>query len=310
MGKHAGEKTVAVVLQKVCRTVKSAYSEGDNGMRKRPVWVDYVLIILGAFLMGFAIKNMYDPVGLVTGGVSGIAIIAKNLADIPLWITNTVLNIPLFLAAWRIKGGLFLKRTAVAATALSVSLGVIPDMRLLTDDLFLASLFGGIVTGAGTGLVFMFSATTGGTDLLAALIQRKLKHYSIAQIMQVLDGMVVLAGAAVFGISYALYALIAIYAVSKISDGILEGLNFSKQAFIISDQYEKIGKAVMSRLGRGVTVVDAVGMYSGKGRKMLFCVVSKKEIVGIREIVKELDKKAFFIVSDVREVFGEGFIEY
>ncbi len=279
-------------------------------MKRRPVWVDYGLIILGAFVMGFAIKNMYDPAGLVTGGVSGIAIIVKNLTGLPLWITNTVLNVPLFLAAWKIKGGQFLKRTGVATVALSVSLGVIPEIKLLTGEIFLSSLFGGIVTGVGTGLVFMFSATTGGTDMLAALFQRKLKHYSIAQIMQVLDGIVVLAGAAVFGISYALYALIAIYAVAKVSDGILEGLNFSKQAFIISDRYEEIGHAVMTRLGRGVTVVDAVGMYSGMCRKMLFCVVSKKEIVGIREIVEELDKQAFLIVSDVREVFGEGFIEY
>ena len=98
--------------------------------------------------------------------------------------------------------------------------------------------------------------------------------------------------------------------MAKVSDGILEGINFSKQAFIISDKYQEIGDAIMTRMGRGVTALDAVGMYSGKGRKMLFCVVSKKEIVGIREIVQKLDKKAFFIVNDVREVFGEGFIEY
>lgn len=279
-------------------------------MKKRPVWVDYGLIIVGAFIMGFAIKNMYDPAGLVTGGVSGIAIIVKSLTGLPLWITNTALNIPLFLAAWKIEGSHFLKRTAAATAALSVSLGVIPEMKLLTGEFFLSSLFGGIVTGVGTGLVFMFSATTGGTDMLAALIRRKFKHYSIAQIMQVLDGLVVLAGAVVFGVPYALYALISIYAVAKVSDGILEGINFSKQAFIISDRYQEIGDAIMNRMGRGVTSMDAVGMYSGQGRKMLFCVVSKKEIVQIRDIVQELDKKAFLIVSDVKEVFGEGFIEY
>lgn len=279
-------------------------------MKKRPAWVDYGLIIIGAFIMGFAIKNMYDPAGLVTGGVSGIAIIVKCLTGLPLWITNTALNIPLFLAAWKIEGGRFLKRTAIATAALSISLGVIPEVKLLTGEIFLSSLFGGIVTGVGTGLVFMFSATTGGTDMLAALIRRKIKHYSIAQIMQVLDGLVVLAGAAVFGVPYVLYALISIYAVAKVSDGILEGINFSKQAFIISDQYQEIGDAIMNRMGRGVTSMDAVGMYSGQGRKMLFCVVSKKEIVQIRDIVQELDKKAFLIVSDVKEVFGEGFIEY
>ena len=279
-------------------------------MKDRPVWVDYGVMVLGAFLIGFAIKNMYDPVSLVTGGVSGIAIILKRFAGIPLWVTNTTLNIPLFIAAWRMKGWRFIKRTAVATLALSVSLYVIPEMAFLTEDIFLAALFGGILSGLGTGMVFMVSATTGGTDTLAALIQQKMRHYSIAKIMQVLDGIVVLLGATVFGIQYALYALIAIYAVSKVSDGILEGLNFSKQAFIISEKYKEIGNAIMTRMERGATAVDAVGMYSGADRKMIFCVVSKKEIVTLREIVQEIDKQAFMIVSDVREVFGEGFIAY
>lgn len=279
-------------------------------MKKYPEFVDYVLIILGAFVMGFAIKNLYDPINLVTGGVTGIAIVMKSIAGIPLWLTNTLCNIPLFFAAWKIKGWGFIKRTLIATAALSISLLVIPEMPFLTDDLFLTSLFGGIVCGAGTGLIFLFQATTGGTDMLAALIQRKLRHYSIAQIMQVLDGMVVVLGAMVFGIRYALYALIAIYATAKVSDGILEGLKFSKQAYIISDRYREIAGAIMTRMDRGVTALDGVGMYSGLEKKVLFCVVSKKEIVTIREIAAEFDKKAFLIVTDVREVFGEGFIEY
>lgn len=277
---------------------------------KRAAYVDYLLITAGAFIMGFAIKNMYDPVSLVTGGVSGIAIICKDLFQVPLWVTNTVLNIPLFLFSFKIKGWKFIKKTFVATVALSLSLYLIPDMPFVTDDLFLASLFGGIISGVGTGLVFICQATTGGTDMLAALIQRKLKHYSIAQIMQVLDAFVVLAGATVFGIRFALYALIAIFAVSKISDGMIEGLKFSKQIYIISDHYEKIAEAVMERMERGVTAVNAVGMYSQNKKKMLFCVVSRKEIVQVKEIVEEFDPGAFMIVSDAREVFGEGFIEY
>lgn len=277
---------------------------------KRSAFTDYLMIIAGSFIMGFAIKNMYDPVSLVTGGVSGIAIIFKNLFSVPLWVTNTVLNIPLFLVSFKIKGWKFIKKTFVATVALSLSLYIIPYMPFVTDDLFLASLFGGIISGIGTGMVFICQATTGGTDMLAALIQRKLRHYSIAQIMQVLDGVVVLAGATVFGVKFALYALIAIFAVSKISDGMIEGLKFSKQAFIVSDHYEEIAKVVMDRLARGVTAVNAVGMYSGNDKKMLFCVVSKKEIVQLKEIVGRIDPGAFVIVSDAREVFGEGFIEY
>ncbi len=279
-------------------------------MKKYSAFTQYMLIIAGAFIMGFAIKNMYDPISLVTGGVSGVAIILKSIAGIPLWVTNTACNIPLFLAAWKIKGWRFIKRTMTATAALSFSLYIIPEMPFLMEDLLLTSLFGGVISGLGTGLVFLFQATTGGTDMLAALLQRKLRHYSIAQIMQVLDALVVVAGAAVFGIRYALYALIAIYAVAKVSDGFLEGLKFSKQAYIISDRYQEIAGAVMTRMERGVTAVDATGMYSGQNKKMLFCVVSKKEIVVLREIVEEFDRKAFLIVTDVREVFGEGFIEY
>ncbi len=279
-------------------------------LKNRPVYVEYLFIIFGSFIMGFAIKNMYDPVGLVTGGVSGIAILVKNLAGIPLWLTNTALNIPLFLVAWRLEGFSFIKRTLTATAALSVSLYVLPEMRLITDDVLLASLFGGILTGIGAGIVFLFHATTGGTDMLAALIRRKLRHYSIAQIMQVLDGIIVLAGASVFGITAALYACIAVFMVTRVSDGILEGIKFSKQALIISDKSDAIAEAILCRLDRGVTAIPATGMYSGRSRQMLFCVVSRKEIVRIRELVREFDPGAFVIMSDVREVLGEGFIEY
>lgn len=190
----------------------------------------YAVIIFAAFLMGFAIKNLYDPVNLVTGGVSGVAIIFKSLFDIPLWLTNTLLNIPLFLAAWRLKGWNFIKRTFIATVSLSVSLYVLPEMTIAGDDILLSALFGGILSGVGTGILFAVHATTGGTDMLAALLHLKIRQYSVSQIMQVLDAMVVLAGASVFGLGSALYAMIAIYAVCRVSDGILDGLNFSKLA--------------------------------------------------------------------------------
>lgn len=280
-------------------------------MKKRSAVINFIFMIVGAFAMGFAIKNIYDPVNLVTGGVSGIAIILKDLADVPLWLTNTLLNIPLFFAAYRIKGWAFIKRTLVSTAALSVSLYVIPEKTLIPEgDLLLAALFGGIISGAGTGLVFLAQSTTGGTDMLAALMQKKLAHYTIPQIMQVLDAVIVLFGAAVFGIRTALYALIAIYAVSKVSDGIVEGLKFSKMVYIISEKNPEISNAILHQMDRGVTGLKARGLYSGNDREMLCCVVSKKEISQIKEIVREFDEKAFVIVSDVREVFGEGFIEY
>lgn len=280
------------------------------GVRGRSPVRDYILILIGASIMGFAIKNIYDPMGLVTGGASGVAIILKKQLCVPLWLTNTAINVPLFAAAARLKGWKFIRRTLVATVALSVSLYVIPEIPFLMDDLFLTALFGGIITGAGAGIVFACQATTGGTDMLAALIRRWMPHYTIAQIMQVLDAIIVLIGAGVFGITYALYALIAIYSVSKVSDGIIEGMKYSKVAYIISDKSKEIAAAILKEMDRGVTALDARGMYSGNRKDVLFCVVSRKEIAQLKELIVGHDAQAFVIVSDAREVLGEGFIEY
>ena len=280
------------------------------GVRGKSPFRDYILILIGASIMGFAIKNIYDPIGLVTGGVSGVAIILKKQFGVPLWLTNTAINIPLFAAAAKLKGWSFIKRTLLATVTLSVSLYVIPEMPFLMDDLFLTALFGGLITGAGAGIVFACQATTGGTDMLAAIIRRWLPHYTLAQILQVLDAAIVLIGAGIFGVTYALYALIAIYAVSKVSDGIIEGMKYSKVAYIISDKSEEIAAAILKELERGVTALDARGMYSGNRKDVLFCVVSRKEIAQLKELVVGHDAQAFVIVSDAREVLGEGFIEY
>ena len=145
--------------------------------------------------------------------------------------------------------------------------------------------------------------------MLAGVIQKYLPHYSIAQIMQVIDGLIVLLGMYVFGIRKALYAIIAVYLVTKVSDGIIEGMKFSKEAFIITDRPEEIADMILSEIQRGVTGLQARGMYSGREKTMLFCVVSKKEIVQLKERINEIDPGAFVIVSDAREVHGEGFIE-
>lgn len=276
--------------------------------QKKSMQRDIVQILIGTLLMACAIKWIYDPMNLVTGGVSGLAIIVKEYTELPLWITATALNIPLFIAAIKSKGARFFARTIVATVALSVFLGILPDMQLITDDIFLTAVYGGVVTGIGTGLVLGGMATTGGSDLLAALIQKYLKHYTVAEIMQFVDGAIVVIGAFVFGIEYALYAIVSVYLVSKVSDSLIEGTKFAKQAYIISEKYEEIAKAILE-LDRGVTGIHARGMYSDEDKMLLFCVVSKKEIVAVKEIVYGLDPNAFVIVSDAREVLGEGFID-
>lgn len=281
-----------------------------------PIWSAYLCIVLGTGLLGASIQYIFDPIGLVTGGFSGLAIVIKALTGawipggIPLWATNLALNIPVFVLAYLLLGRNFIGRTLFGTVMLSAWLAFLPPLSLLPEDYLLSAIFGGVFAGGGIGLVFLGNATTGGTDLVAALIHKGLRHYSLAQIMQVLDGAIVIVGLAVFGLRPAMYALIAIFVATKVTDALLEGLKFSKAAYIISEKSEAIAEAIMGQLDRGVTGLPVVGMYTQKSRRMLYCVVSQKEIVRVKDIVEELDRNAFVIVSDVREVLGEGFQPY
>ena len=275
-----------------------------------------LLIIVGTAGVAFAVQCMYDPCGLVTGGFSGIAIIIKSLTEhiipggVPLWLTNLLLNIPVFIVAYIKMGKRFIGRTLFGTVMLSVWLYILPVIDLAQGDMLLVALFGGVFSGAGMGMVLRASATTGGTDMVAALIQLKIRHYNVAQIMQILDGAIVILGFFVFGLRPSLYAIVAIFVTTKVSDAILEGFKYSKAAYIITDKYEEVAKVLMEELDRGATGLKATGMYTGKDRCVLYCVVSKKQIVTLKEIVVNIDPKAFVIVSDVREVLGEGFLDY
>ena len=290
-------------------------SKKSSMQGRKPLWLEYLMIIVGTGLMSLAINSVFDASGMVTGGFSGIAIIikawTKGLVNggIPLWVTNCVLNIPLFFIAWRVKGFSFIKKAILGEISLSVWLAIQPVFHLAGDDLLLAALYGGVIQGVGIGLVFLGGGTTGGTDIMAAIIQKFLQHYSISQIMQIIDGAVVVVGMYVFGIHKALYAIIAVYLVTKVSDGLIEGLKFSKAVYIITEKPEEIAGMIMEDLDRGATGINVKGMYSGQDKLMLFVVVNKKEIVMLKEKVDEIDPQAFVIVTDAREVHGEGFIE-
>ena len=281
-------------------------------MNSRPWYVDYLFIFMGTGIMALAIQCIFEPIGLVTGGFSGIAIIIRKMTagivegGVPLWLTNLALNVPVFIAALIIKGRKFLGRTVIGTVLLSFWLYVIPQVDLTQGDYMLSAVFGGVITGIGIGFVLLAKATTGGTDMVSALIQKYVRHYSVVQILQVIDGMVVLAGLYVFGLKPALYAIVAIFITSKVSDALMEGMKYSKAAFIITDCYKEIADAIMTQLDRGLTGLDATGMYSGDKKTVLYCVVSKKEIVELKDIVAKIDPKAFVIVTDAREVFGEG----
>ncbi len=276
----------------------------------------YLLIVTGTLLMAASVNWVYEPLELVTGGITGLAIVIKKLTSIwiedgvPIWLTTIVLNIPLFLAAILVKGKTFLRNTLFGTISLTAALYLVPPIHLVFEDMILASVLGGVLDGVGLGLIFVSMASTGGSDLLAIIIHKYKPYLSVPQILIVIDTVIILAGIVSFGIMKALYAIIAVYILAKVSDGILEGLKFAKMAYIISDNYNEIAGQILIQLDRGVTGISATGMYSNAEKKMLFCVVSKKEIVKLTDIVAGIDPKAFIIVSDAREVTGEGFREY
>lgn len=277
---------------------------------------EYILVVFGTGALAFAIQCLYDPVELVTGGFTGLSIIIKNVTSdvwqggIPLWLSNLVLNIPVFIVGYFLKGKDFIGKTLLGTLLLSAWLYIIPIIPIAEGDYMIAAIFGGVLAGLGIGLVLKAGATTGGTDMVASLLQLKLRHYSIVQIMQVLDNLIVLAGLFIFGMRPALYSVIAIVVATYVSDMVLEGSNYAKGVFIITSQYEEVANRIIKELDRGVTGLYAKGMYTGTDKCMLYCVVSMKEIVKLKDFVVETDPRAFVIVSEVREVLGEGFQEY
>lgn len=282
---------------------------------RKSLVVDYLLIIIGTTLLALSINVFFDKLGMVIGGVTGIAIVIKKLTEhimtggIPIWITNLVINVPLFIIAIIVKGKSFGKRSLFATLYLSFALYLTQGVPTITEDILLGCVFGGVLGGIGLGLVFLALATTGGTDLAASIIQHFVKYMSVAKIMMVLDAIIIACGFVVFGAEKTLYALISVYISIKVIDAILEGLQFAKAAFIITDQPDEIASALLTQLDRGVTGIHGEGMYTGNAKKVLLCVVSQRQIIQVKDIVKSLDVDAFVIVADVREVVGEGFLE-
>lgn len=285
-------------------------------MRKHSKLYDYLMIIIGTGILAFGIACFYDPIGLVTGGFSGLAIVIKHVTEplidggIPLWLTNIALNVPVFILSYILKGKNFIGKTLFGTLMLSAWLMVLPEIDMAEGDLMIAALFGGVCAGAGIGFVIRVGATTGGTDMVSALVQLKLRHFSIVQILLVIDGIVVLLGLFVFGMRPTLYAMIGIVVQTKVSDLVVEGFNYSKAAYIITNEHEEVAKRIMTELERGVTGLQAKGMYTQQDKCVLYCIVTQKEIIGLKDIVNEVDPSAFVIVSDVKEVLGEGFQEY
>ena len=276
-------------------------------------WMTYLLLTAGTFFMSVGINVIYEPLSMVTGGFSGIGILVKKLTQtarwsgIPVGMTTLLLNIPLFIWGYSQKGKVFVKKTVYAASCFSFFLLIIPTFDIVKQDYLMAALVGGLLNGTGIGLVFSQGASTGGSDLLSVLTAKILPGLSASERLILIDTLIVAAGVFIFGLEIGLYAVVAVFVTGKVSNAILDGLKFAKIAYIISDHPEEISEHILRELGRGLTGLEGQGMYSEKHKMVLMCVVSKKEAVLLKDIVKNADNEAFLILSEAKEVLGEGF---
>ena len=276
------------------------------------IW-NYLMLSLGTFILALGLYLFLIPNVIAPGGVTGLAVVIKKIFSVEVWVSNLVINIPLFVLGIIILGKKFGVKTAYGTLTLSMFLIIIERLFgnvAATNDILLASVFGGISTGLGIGLVFRSGGTTGGTDLAGAILHKFFPSLSIAKLMMFIDlCIVILAGVVNKSVETSLYSMISLYVIVKVADFIVEGLDYSKAFYIVTDYPDEIGNAIMEKLGRGVTAFYAQGMYTGSEKKVLMCIVNRTEVSKIKSIVYDIDNKAFLMVSNTHEVLGEGFRE-
>lgn len=278
---------------------------------------EFFIIILGSLLLAVGIYYVSAPINLVTGGVSGLSIIILKLSGdfgfkIPIFVSTIVLNIPLFAVSVKQRGIGFIKKSVLSVGCLSLALFIMEFFKRpfdITNDILLSAIIYGLMSGLGIGLVLRCLGTTGGTDMLAAVIKFKRPNYKTANLMLVIDYVIIIFSIFVFGIGVEIYAFVAIIIQSIFITRTLDGGYSSKAAFIFSDKYLEISEKILYELKRGNTAFHCTGMYTKKETEMLYVVVDNKEIALLIKLVKKIDPKAFMTVSDVKDVLGEGFIE-
>ncbi|WZL72167.1 YitT family protein [Clostridiaceae bacterium 35-E11] len=279
---------------------------------KATLFFDYLLITLGSFFLAFGLIFFLEPNTIAPGGVSGLAIIIERLTGIPIDVMILAINIPLFFIGIMTLGKQFGLKTAYGTVSLSLAIRliivVLGENIIGVEDVLLATLYGGVLMGIGMGLVFKAGGTTGGTDLAGAILNKYIPSLSMPKLMMGIDlAIVVTAGIVNKKLETSLYSIIALYILVKIADFIMEGLNYAKAFMIITDFPKEISEVVMNTLERGVTSLYAKGMYTGKEKAVLLCIVNRTQVAKLKNIVNEIDPKAFVMVTTIHEVLGEGF---
>jgi len=271
-------------------------------------------IMLGTAIYAFGIHYFIVPNELTEGGVTGISILLNYAFGVPLSISTLLLNVPLFIVGWRLLGPKGMWLTGFGTLSLTLFLyimervlhsGVIVPFGT-EDDLFLSSLYAGVTLGAGLGIVFRFGGTTGGTDILARIVNRT-KGWSIGQFFLYFDAFVIAVSLLYISMERVLYTLVVVFVAAKIIDVIQQGEYAARAFTVISEKTQDISTQIMQELDRGVTLIPAKGGFTGQSKEMIYCVVYRHETRRLERIVRQTDPRAFIIVSEVQDVLGEGF---
>ena len=271
---------------------------------------DYAFIASGALLQALAIRLFLVPSNLVSGGVSGISQLINYFTGWPIGMMIFIGNVPLFLLGWKFLGGKrFALRTAFAVAAVSL----LTDMLVfflpesgLTDDILLNTLYGGVVSGLGFGLVYRGKGTSGGSDVLARILSHW-RGISISQSYLATDAIVMFTAGLVFSWENALYALVMLYISGIAAEAITQGSDVVRTAMIITNKPKEVAQQILENLERGVTFIPARGGYTGEDRTILYCVISRSEAAQVKALVNEIDPRAFLVIGHATEVLGEGF---
>lgn len=271
-----------------------------------------LLIIFGSAIFALGFNMFLQPNNINAGGVSGLGQLLSHITgfgSVAIW--SVILNVPLFLLGLRRIGRNFFVGSLAGLALSSLFLELSTTLPTPEVEALLGAIFGGVFTGVGLGMVFLAGASTGGSDIAARLLRPVLPDLPIGRIMMLIDIVIItLTGIVFVDISKTLYSAISLYVCSMVMDGLIYGLDYSGMAIIISDQHEAIGKAINSRLDRGVTVLDGSGFYSGEKKKVLLSAMKKRQTAELKAFVSEIDPDAFIILADAHQVLGDGFKRY
>lgn len=274
----------------------------------KKVVLAYIGIAIGALLMAVGISLFLVPNELSTGGFSGISLITYYLFKFPLGTTMLILNIPLLIIAFFKIGKELFFRSIYGTVLLATFVDWLDRLKPLTQDRFLACIYGGILVGIGTAAILKLNGSTGGSDLLSYVIKEFRPQYRSSSLILIIDFIIITVNVFVFKtIEVGLYSTIAIYLMGKMIDIIFEGANFAKVILIISPKYREIAKQIGDEVRRGSTGIVSRGMYTSEERMTLLCVGSRTESYVIENIAKKIDKNSFIIIINAREVLGKGF---